>query len=252
MLQVMFVCGVAVVGVLVGERLRGARALVVGALCALPWCAFAAYYVHVVDVAPYYEWRSWPVTDLLAGLIGVSLGAVVGATVGPRVPMVVGAAVVAVGLVIAVFAKPVLRLLPPETVRDRWVGDVCVQSTPSTCGPCATATVLRSLGLDVKESELAREAQSTTSGTLNWLLARALRARGLETRFRHVERLEDVRVPAVIGVRFWTMGHFLALLGREGDRFVIGEPLSGKRVLTLAEFEHDYVFDEFAMEVIPP
>jgi ABC-type bacteriocin/lantibiotic exporter with double-glycine peptidase domain len=144
--------------------------------------------------------------------------------------------------------------LPQAHVKDRWQDDVCLQSTPSTCGPCAAATVLRALGDDVTESELAEAARATTSGTLNWLLVRALRARGHTARFRDAATIDEVAPPAIIGV--WIgghggIGHFLAYLGKDAaGAYVIGEPLKGRRVLSAGDMARAYRFDAFAIEVV--
>ncbi len=223
---------------------------VVAAVCAVPWCLFAAYYLHVVDVVAYFEWRSRAATDLLAGLVGVSVGVVRVRIAGTRRGPwdVVGLAIVG-GLWLAAFAKPLLRLLPASEIRERVVDGVCLQSTPSTCGPCAAATVLRQLGHEVGEGALAQEASSTTSGTLNWLLVRAVRERGFAAHFSAPESVVDVTPPAIIGVRIGSIGHFVALLAVAGDTVVIGEPLTGLRRMRLADFQRSYTFDHLAIEV---
>ena len=44
--------------------------------------------------------------------------------------------------------------------------------------------------------------------------------------------------PSIAGTRLGSpsgTGHFIAILGREGDRYVIGDPLGGRRELVRAE-----------------
>ena len=53
----------------------------------------------------------------------------------------------------------------------------------------------------------------------------------------------------MVGVRLGNIGHFIPVLGREGERFVIGDPLKGKEVLTLEELEKRYEFTGFHMRV---
>jgi hypothetical protein len=129
---------------------------------------------------------------------------------------------------------------------------------------------LRALGVDVGERALAAEADTTTSGTLNWLLARAIRARGVDVRFTEPASIDDVRAPAIVGVGVGTLGHFVAYLGTQppastadargdlvigdlviGD-LVIGEPLKGRVVMTRAAFDARYRFDRFALELTRP
>jgi hypothetical protein len=247
-------------GVVGGGAVRGSvgRAALVALACllALPWALFMAYYAHVVDNAAYYEWRSWPATDLLAGLVGVAVG--VGRTyadsdqhsTGMRRTIHGIGVVVVVGLVIAAFAKPVLQPIPPSWIDVRERDGVCLQTTPSTCGACAASTVLRQLGVTATERELAAEASSTKSGTLNWLLIRALRRRGFEAELLAPSTLDAVVPPAIVGVRVGKgAGHFIALLEQDGDDVVIGEPLQGRLRLSRAAFAKRYAFDHFAIEV---
>lgn len=228
-------------------------------MLALPWALFMAYYAHVVDHVAYYEWRSWPATDLLAGLVGALVG--VGCAFAQRDAHSTGmrrtidglGVVVVVGLVIAAFAKPVLQPIPPSFIDVRERDGVCLQTTPSTCGACAASTVLRHLGVTATERELAAEASSTKSGTLNWLLVRALRARGFQVELLAPSSLEDVVPPAIVGVNVGKgAGHFIALLEKDGDDVVIGEPLAGRLRLSKAAFAQRYDFDHFAIEVKHP
>lgn len=233
--------------------------VVVAGLLAVPWCLFAAYYLHVVDIVAYFEWRSHAATDLLAGLVGFPVGVVSWWAGGARRGALALGIVAVAGLWLVAFAKPLLRPLPPTAIHERVKDGVCLQSTPSTCGPCAAATVLQQLGHVVGEAALAQEASSTTSGTLSWLLVRALRDRGFDARFTAPASVTDITPPAIIGVHVASIGHFVALLGIEGDTVVIGEPLTGLRRLPLAAFSpsgasgvrRSYVFDHFAIEVSP-
>lgn len=232
---------------------RGCSA-VTAVTASLPWALFVAYYLHIdaLEGARYYEWRSWSWTDALAGLVGVPVGAL---CAGPEVVRRGAAAlVITSALLVVAFAKPVLIRMPGAWIKDTWRDDVCLQSTAATCGPCAAATVLRSVGdHGVTERALADEAWSTTSGTLNWLLVRALRDRGYQARFTDPATLDDVTPPAIIGVRLGDVGHFLAYLGRAdggAGAYVIGEPLKGRRVMSADEFARAYAFDRFAIEIM--
>jgi len=248
------VIGATLIASLVGVWLRPRPvAWIAAALCVLPWIAFVAYYTHVFDTANYYEWRSARATDFLAALIGVSAGVVAGrALPSSRVQALLAASAAALVLLAVAFAKPALTRMPKSWIKDTWRDGVCIQSTPATCGPCAAATVLRHFGVDVNESVLADEAQATTSGTLNWLLVRAIRERGFDAEFRDVASIDDVKPPAIIGVKIGSVGHFLAYLERQSDgRFVIGEPLKGRRVIDAAELARVYAFDHFALEIAP-
>ena len=155
-----------------------------------------------------------------------------------------GVIAVTIALVAAPWTKQILLPLPDSQLQDRWGGGVCLQSTPSTCGPCAAATVLRTFGVEISESELARDSYSTATGTEVWYLARALRAHGVEAEFEQFDPANDnYPLPSVAGVRVGGpsgFGHFVALFGRTVEGVVVGDPLSGREVLSMAEFRERY------------
>lgn len=160
---------------------------------------------------------------------------------------------VLLGFGIAVpYLKPILkRPQPMSALGEQWKDGVCLQSTFSTCGPASAATVLNELGVKVSEKELAVAAYTSVSGTENWYLARALRKRGFQTAFYFSKTL-DAPLPAIVGVRLkesGNSGHFIALLSRQGDRFVFGDPMEGRFTNTLAGLAEKYQITGFMMSI---
>lgn len=151
---------------------------------------------------------------------------------------------------VAPILKPLIGPLAESEMKDKWDGEVCLQSTGSTCGAASTATILKLLGVEATESEIAKEAHSYSGGTEAWYLARAARSRGCDVEFDFGSGFSpEGGMPAVVGVRLGSIGHFIPVLGREGERFVIGDPLQGREVLTLEELEKRYDFTGFHMRV---
>lgn len=151
------------------------------------------------------------------------------------------------------YLKPVLRPLAVTTLRDEWRGGACMQSTLSTCGPASAATIARRLGVQISERELAREAFTCRSGTENWYLARALRRHGLQTSFMLSEP-SNVPLPDIAGVRLKSLGdsgHFVALLERHGNEFVVADPIEGLSTNTLGDLESSFEFTGFFLLVRP-
>lgn len=224
--------------------------LALSVLLAMPGASFALYYLHLFpEGSGYYQFRSWPGTELFLLPLGV-----VGGLIASRLPRswlpISLLGVVAFSVV--PFLKPFLRPIPNGLLDDQWNGAVCLQSTPSTCGAASVATILRSLGIPVNEAELAQAAHSYRGGTEAWYLARAARQRGCEVRFRFVEDWDDsYSVPAVVGVRLGAIGHFVPVLEREGNFILIGDPLVGPEKLTREELEERYTFTGFTMSVLP-
>lgn len=224
--------------------------LVFALIAALPGASFAVYYAHLLpETSWYYQFRSLRGTELLVVLIGVAGGVV--ATLLPRgllfLPLLGVAA-----FSIAPIIKPFIGPIPSGTLRNVWRGEVCLQSAPSTCGAASTATILKHYGVDATESELAAEAHSYGGGTEAWYLARAARSRGFEVDFSFIPGFppED-GLPAVVGVRLESIGHFIPILGREGEKFIVGDPLRGRELLTEEELKQRYEFTGFYMRVKP-
>jgi len=217
-------------------------------LLAIPGASFAIYYAHLFrEPEWYYEFRSIPGTELLIVFLGIAGGCV--AALLPRVFLILPLLGVA-AFSIAPVMKPFVAPLEKGLLTDRWDGDVCLQSTPSTCGAASLATVLKCHGEEIRESEIAREAYSYAGGTEAWYLARAARERGYQAKFDFSEGFNpDIRLPAIIGVRFGGTGHFIPVLKREGNTFFIGDPLIGAEEFSEEEFMKQYDFTGFCLSV---
>ncbi|QTN32531.1 peptidase C39 [Akkermansiaceae bacterium] len=220
--------------------------LLVATILALPGLSFAAYYAHIFpEPSWYYQFRSIAGSELLIVFIGLAGG--LAATFLPRLLLVVPLLGIAAFSIVP-FIKPFIGSIAEDTFKDKWDGEICLQSTPSTCGAASTASVIRSLGTQVTEREIAREAHSYAGGTEAWYLARSARARGYDVEFEFGSGFNpNVRLPAMVGVRLGSIGHFIAILGMEGDLFVVGEPLSGRLLMSYEDLLKRYDFTGFHM-----
>ena len=64
---------------------------------------------------------------------------------------------------------------PPEDIQDRWNADVCLQSSSSSCGAAAAATLLRAAGIPATEAEMADLCLTRPHGTTLHGLYRGLK-----------------------------------------------------------------------------
>ena len=82
-------------------------------------------------------------------------------------------------------------------------------------------------------------------------LARALHRHGLKTEF--VELPPDANElphPAIAGVVLsYGTGHFIPILGKEGANYIVGDPMQGREVKSLAELRAEYRFTGFFLLV---
>ena len=217
-------------------------------LLALPGASFAAYYAHIFpETEGYYQFRSIPGCELLMIFVGIAGGLI--ASLLPRLMLVIPLFGVSAFSIVPLL-KPIFGPIPAGTLKNQWDGHVCLQSTPSTCGAASTATILTYLGKSTTESEIAADAHSYVGGTEAWYLARAIRARSCKASFQFSNGFNrKTKFPAVAGVTIGPVGHFIAILSKEGTLYRIGDPLVGDETLTEKELLLRYRFTGFYMPV---
>jgi hypothetical protein len=217
----------------------------------IPGIMFPAYYLHFYDdVRWFYEFRSLPFIELAAAGAGLFAGALAALIKGPKPvsrPFLIAALVLAI---IAPHLKPVVAPTSSRRFADRWRDGVCMQSTPSSCGPASAASVFRIFGASLSERAIARECFTYVGGTENWYIARAFRRRGYEVTYRNENGFpDDLRVPAIAGVRRGGMGHFIAILDKSDSTFITGDPLAGREEIKADEMTQKFDFTGFFMEI---
>jgi len=246
-----------VVGYRTGMRPAGANALVHGAavLCALPALLFAAYYLHLFDDAVwFYRFRSLPWSELSASGAGALAGLLYSWGMRKRLGLrVVIPALLLLGLFVP-YVKPLVAPLDSSLLAGRCLGGVCLQSTPSTCGPSSVASILRLFDIEETEKTLALEAYTTAGGTENWYLARALRRRGFPVEYLVADRpVAKLPHPAVAGVVLpGGAGHFISVLGETEHAYIIGDPMVGRLDIPKSRLARAYDFTGFFMIVGKP
>lgn len=222
--------------------------LAIFGLLSVPSILFAVYYLHVLpETEWFYELRAARGSEFLALFAGASGGFC--ASLLPRLLLALPLAGV-IGLSLLPYAKPMLSPLDPAIVQDRWKDGACLQSTTSTCGPASLCTILRSLGVEATEAEVARAAHSYTGGTEAWYLARVAREKGVRARFEFANGdIEKAELPAIMGVRIGGYGHFIVVLGIKEGMVTFVDPLEGKHAMPIGDFRKRYSFTPFRLVV---
>lgn len=225
---------------------------------AAPGILFAVYYFKILgDPLWLYRFRSVPGSELSAGAAGLLAGLLHGRySRQPGFQRIAGKyffpTTLALGLVLP-YLKPVLR--PPhwDQFQDQWTEGVCLQTSESSCGPACAATLLRQMGKTATEKEIARASFTSRNGTENWYLARTLRRQGCRVQFTFLtDTSQPWPFPAIAGVRLpgsGNTGHFITILDRVGDKYIVGDPLIGKLIQSPFELRGDYDFTGFFMVV---
>ena len=248
-------CIASLIAFLVANRLlhsqRNTRkigaAFLLGIL-AIPAALYSVYYLHILPEKEwFYTLRSYPASDFLVIFQGAAAGAF--ATLLPR-KLLILPLFCTLALALAPSIKPLLNQLPPEALEEKWEDGVCLQSTSSTCGPASIATILKHLGTNASEREIASYAHTSGSGTEAWYLARYVRKRGLEPTFVFGENfIPDGKFPAVVGVKVSGYGHFIAVLEVSDKLVTFADPLSGRHTLPLEQFLVRFEFTGFHLFV---
>lgn len=63
---------------------------------------------------------------------------------------------------------------------------------------------------------------------------------------------DTVALPALAGVRLGAVGHFIAILGKKGNLYQIGEPAQGPSELSAEDLVKNYDFTGFFLSVRLP
>lgn len=127
---------------------------------------------------------------------------------------------------------------------------VCRQSTDFTCGPAASVTALRRLGLPADEGAIAIRCRSSSAmGTPPDMLCAALKSRyardGLSCEYRSFRSVAELKQPGctVALVKFGLLlDHYVTVLEVGDQSITVGDPLLGKQTLSHAEFTQKWRF----------
>lgn len=230
--------------------------LIISVILAAPGFLFAAYYTKLLgEPAWLYKFRAAQGTELSAACIGLLAGFVHEARhkyalLRKQLRTLTVPLILAV-IIGAPYIKPLIRPLNKSQLVEQWKDGVCLQSTPSTCGPASAATILKSLGKSVTEAELARESLTYAGGTENWYLVRALRKRGLQVEFKPTSTdAADFPTSAIAGVKLpQGTGHFIALISTDNSNYTGCDPLTGRFTATLSELRDQYQFTGFFLVI---
>lgn len=218
-------------------------------LLCLPGAWFSLYYLHWLAEPPLlYQLRSQPFSEGFLAAFGIAAG--IWRRLLPKLlkPLPTAGAVF---LLVIPFLKPVFRPIDPSRLNERWEGDACIQSSMVTCGPASAASILRYLGdREVRESDLAKEAWTSLSGTEAWHLARAVERRGFTVKFLAPEGLPEPKdLPGILGTGGAGAGHFIAVLELTPEEIVFVDPVSGKKRMSVERFVRWTMIHPFFMSI---
>lgn len=214
---------------------------IVFSLLTLPALSFIVYYFHWFEPGFFYiEFRAIPYVEVLTGFAALAIAYFPKKYLLAMFQYGIVNAMIAICFVMIPFMKPILSPIL-RVLEDDWKDGVCMQSCGSTCGPSSLATIYKYYDISQTEQAIAEKSFSCASSTEIWYLIRYARQHHLQVKCEKIQGIETVTVPAILGtIVGTTSGHFVTLLGKEGEYYFIGDPLRGKVKLTATEFNEFY------------
>lgn len=235
-----------IIGVMLAKKIFKKRILnfilILLFLLTLPGISMVLYYFHFFETPNWYiNFRAIPAIEVSSSFIGLFFGFL--SNNKNKIILIC----VTLFLISIPFIKPMLR---PLTINGstEWIDSVCIQSTGATCGPSSLATILKYYNIESTEYELTKNSYTCSTGTEIWYLLRYGKQKGLDYKLNKIKSYDDLKFPSIIGTKLITIGHFVTVLGKTDEKFIIGDPLTGKMELTKAEFEKKYNLDGLMIE----
>lgn len=231
---------------------------------ALVCAGFIGVGAHLVSA-----WRPERVAPLIAGTdlallypgfgyaIGVVLLFVLGPRAGPRNHRAVFlfggfASVCVIWSASGLVSDPALGLGTEE-----WDGECCLQSTGWSCAPAAACSLLRRVGVEARESEMARLMCARPHFGTDLLnmqrgLARKLRGTGYRVELRRLDYAGLVAgdAPCLVSMELhFFMDHAMAVVHADAAGVSVLDPLSGPDWIPRDRFEE--IWRKNALLVLP-
>lgn len=214
-------------------------------IIALPGFSMIIYYFHMIETPNWYiTFRSIKGIEITNSLIGLPIGIFAG-NKNKRI-LFRGLAIL---LVLIPYLKPIIRPLSVN-ITPNWIDNVCIQSTGATCGPSSLATIFNHFGIKSTEMEIARKSFSCSSGTEIWYILRYAKKKGLDYDISNIQELNELEFPSIIGTKLTSIGHFITILDKKDNRWIIGDPLLGRLEMDNKEFEKRYKLDGMMIKFI--
>lgn len=216
----------------------------------IPAVLFVVYYLHWFDNAAwFYQLRSYPCVELSAAGIGLLAGLIAGAIKRRNLFSVSFLVSLLVIILFVPHSKSAMFPVDYSSLEDRWENGICLQTSGATCGPACAATLLRHYGIQTTEQELAKTCYSYIGGTEIWYIARALRKQGLVCKFViYRTKSYTLPYPSIAGIDMG-VGHFIAILDKQGDYYLVGDPLAGEQRIKEEDIFENIPFTGFFLVV---
>ncbi|MCK9151175.1 cysteine peptidase family C39 domain-containing protein [Methanobacterium alcaliphilum] len=116
---------------------------------------------------------------------------------------------------------------------------IAVQSTPYNCGPAALVIVLRGMGINCSEQEIANIAGTDETGTSMYGLMCAARSKGIDAVGMRVD-IELLKRMDIVFLNFGGKFHYSVIDRVEDKAVFLADPALGRVELTKEYFKKLY------------
>ena len=127
----------------------------------------------------------------------------------------------------------------PDFLKQKITTPILLQMHASECGAACLGSVLAYFGRWVPLTELREKCEVSRDGSSAASIVRAARHYGLDCRGLsiRVSQLRKLELPLIL---FWQFSHFVVLEGFDGSSFYLNDPSTGRRKLSVEEFNQGY------------
>lgn len=235
------------IGLRISKRIKHSRfrnvILLLSLIISIPGFSMILYYAHLIDTPNWYiGFRSINGIEVSNSLIGLFFGLL--ADRKSKKNVLIGFTLL---FVLIPYIKPIVRPISIKS-NTEWIDDVCIQSTGASCGPSSLATIFNHFGLESTEFDISKNGYTCSSGTEIWYILRYAKDKGLEYDLRTIQRTDEIKYPCILGTRLLSIGHFVTVLDKVDNKWIIGDPLVGRLELSDSEFDKKYKLDGLMIE----
>lgn len=144
-----------------------------------------------------------------------------------------------------------------RNLEGKYERGVVRQSTGFTCYPASIATILKHWKIEASEGDVAYLARTTPRGTDPFRILYAVELLGESKNLQawpdriSINELDEVKDPIVLIVFLGKIPHAIVYFGKEGENYVIGDPVSGKRAISKSYLVGDYLWAGDVLKVYP-
>lgn len=219
-------------------------------LISLPAIFIDSYYFHVFDNSVLYiQFRSINNFEILNCLIWFSIWYLAWVTIKENKILRYLIYIIFIWILLIIpYVKPII--MPIETSKNDWLNNVCIQSTPSTCWPCALATIFKYYWINSSEWEIAKNTFSSKTSTEIWYLIRYINNNWLKAKIIQESNINKIPYPSILWTTLNTWEwHFITLLWKKNQKIIIWDSLIWRRELSLDEFNAEYKLSSYSIFV---